>query len=396
VDDSRFITRVRLKNYRSIERCDVPLEALTFLVGPNGAGKSNFVDALRLVGDALRTSLDHAMRERGGVKQVRRRSSGHPTHFGIRVDVRLRDGQIGFYAFEVGARPQGDFVVSHEKCVLGGHRYEIREGVVTIAPTEVAPPAAPDRLYLVNAAGLPAFRPLYDALSSMGFYSLSPEQMRALQPPDKGDLLARDGRNVASVLERLQSMHPAAKSRIEEYLGRIVPGMAGVEASRVAHLETVEFRQAVEGAAHPWVFPANNMSDGTLRALGILVALFQGAGDGGSRLIAIEEPEVALHPAAAGILRDCLRDASRHVQVVVTSHSPDLLDDSEIPSGSLLAVSAEAGTSTIGPIDDAARSALIEHLYTPGELLRANQLSVEPSTVPGRSQLHLFAEDDAA
>jgi predicted ATPase len=396
LDDTRFITRVRLKNYRSFERCDVALEPLTFLVGPNGAGKSNFVDALRLVGDSLRSSLDHAMRERGGIKQVRRRSSGHPTHFGIRIDVRLRDGQVGFYAFEVGARPHGDFVVSHEKCVLGPHRYDVREGVVVMPPGDVAPPASPDRLYLVNAAGLPAFRPLYDALSSMGFYSLNPDQMRGLQPPDKGDLLTRDGRNIASVLERLEAAHPAVKSRIEEYLSRIVPGVTGVEAKRVEHLETLEFRQAVEGAAHPWLFPAINMSDGTLRALGVLVGLFQAAGDGANRVVAIEEPEVALHPAAAGVLRDCLRDASRQVQVIVTSHSPDLLDDPDIQSGSLLAVNAEDGTSTVGPIDDGTRSALLERLYTAGELLRTNQLAVEPSSVPSPSQLKLFAEDDAA
>src|SRR5208283_1430954 len=58
--NSPFLTRAVLKNYKSIEACDVDLDSLTFLVGPNGAGKSNFLDALRFVADALRTSLDHA------------------------------------------------------------------------------------------------------------------------------------------------------------------------------------------------------------------------------------------------------------------------------------------------------------------------------------------------
>jgi predicted ATPase len=63
--NSPFLTRVVLKNYKSIEACDVDLHSLTFLVGANGAGKSNFLDALRFVADALRTSLDHALREHG-------------------------------------------------------------------------------------------------------------------------------------------------------------------------------------------------------------------------------------------------------------------------------------------------------------------------------------------
>jgi len=56
--DSTFLTRVVLRNYKSIAECNVRLHPLVFLVGPNGAGKSNFLDALRFVADALRTSLD--------------------------------------------------------------------------------------------------------------------------------------------------------------------------------------------------------------------------------------------------------------------------------------------------------------------------------------------------
>ena len=100
---STFITRVALENYKSIARCDVSLGALTFLVGANGSGKSNFLDALRFVADSLRNALDHAIRERGGIKEVRLRSSGHPTHFGIRLEFSLRTGQRGFYAFRIAA-----------------------------------------------------------------------------------------------------------------------------------------------------------------------------------------------------------------------------------------------------------------------------------------------------
>jgi len=62
-----LLRRVVLKDYKSIKACNVSLGSLAFLVGPNGSGKSNFLDALRFVADALRTSLDHAMRERGGI-----------------------------------------------------------------------------------------------------------------------------------------------------------------------------------------------------------------------------------------------------------------------------------------------------------------------------------------
>lgn len=55
--DPTFITRVVLKNYKSIAACDVQLQSLMFLVGRNGSGKSNFLDALRFVADALNRKL---------------------------------------------------------------------------------------------------------------------------------------------------------------------------------------------------------------------------------------------------------------------------------------------------------------------------------------------------
>jgi len=386
-----FLTRVVLRNYRSIAACDVRLGPLTFLVGPNGSGKSNFLDALRLITDALRTSLDHALRDRGGVHEVRRRSSGHPTHFAIRIEFQLQDMTPGHFSFEVGARSHGDYAVQREECVVGASRYLVREGEVIEKSMPVAPPGSDDRLYLVNAAGLPEFRPVFDILSNMGFYNLNPDKIKALQSPDKGELLARDGFNLSSVLERLAALdNGATKRRIEEYLRRIVPELEGVDPKRVGHMETLEFRQHVEGAKDPWRFPAINMSDGTLRALGVLVALLQARAEERVRVVGIEEPEVALHPAAAGILRDALRDGSRYAQVLVTSHSPELLDAPEVNDAEIVSVVAEQGKTFIARLDEATRSALRDRLYTAGELLKTNQLTPDREAVPEASQLRLF------
>lgn len=369
------INKVTLRNYRSIETCAVELGSLTFLVGPNGSGKSNFLDALRLTGDALRVSLDHALRERGGIGEVRRRSNGHPTHFGIGVEFTVPDGRLGHYSFEVGARQNGGFFVKTEKCQLGTSRFRVEEGEVKLS-TEVAKPVhTDDRLYLVAMSGFPSFRPVFDLLSGMGFYSINPETIRNLQQPDKGDLLARDGRNLASVVARMkQGDGTKAKERIEDYLRVIVPGIIGVEHRTLGHMETLEFRQAVEGAKESWRFNAQSMSDGTLRALGVLVALFQTHANLGIPLVGIEEPETALHPAASGLLMEALTEASRFVQVVVTSHSADLLDDADLDASQVIAVASSQGTSLLSPVDDATKAILIEKLFTVGELLRQNQL----------------------
>lgn len=387
------IPRVVLKNYKSIASCDVQLKDLSFLVGPNGSGKSNFLDGIRFVADALRTSLDHALRDRGGIKEVRRRSGGHPTNFGIRLDLRLGTVE-GHYSFRVGAKTKGAFEVQNEECVVGRDFYRVMAGRVDASSVSSPPAALPDRLYLVNVSGLPQFRPVYDVLSTMGFYNLNPDRIRELQSPDPGKLLARDGGNIASVLGLLSAHAPDTKKRIEEYLGKVVPGVTGVDRLVVGPKETIEFRQRVSGAKDPWRFLAANMSDGTLRALGVLTGIFQSTNGTRVPLVAIEEPEVALHPAAAGILRDSLRAASHTTQLLVTSHSPDLLDDDAFDPDTLLAVSNVDGATAVGHLDPAGREALRKHLYTAGELLRMNQLSPDPDQVRSAATFEPSLFDD--
>ena len=146
--DSTFITRVVLKNYKSIAACDVQLQPLTFLVGRNGSGKSNFLDALRFVADALNSSLDHAVRDRGGINDVCRRSRGHPNHFSIRLEFALPEGFTGHYALQIRKRPPGGYEVQTEECSVENKSrltseacFRVESGTVTDTSVEVAPAA---------------------------------------------------------------------------------------------------------------------------------------------------------------------------------------------------------------------------------------------------------------
>lgn len=399
--DGAFLRKLLIKNYKSISSCQVVLRPLTVLVGRNGSGKSNFLDAIQFIADGLSTSLDHAFKSRGGIGDVRRRSTGHPSNFAIKVEIALTNDRWARYGFEIAAREKGGFAVKSETLSVysaGGAalaRFKRGEAEVTASVMEqrltVVPPVVVDRLYLVNAAGLPEFRPVYDALLAMGFYNLNPEAIKEVQTPDAGEILHGDGSNIASVIARLATQHPDTLSRIESYLAKIVPGIESVERVPLGPRESVQFGQRVHGSQHPWKFYAASMSDGTLRALGALVAVTQFAGSVSPiRLVGIEEPETALHPAAAGALMDALREATPRTQVLVTSHSPDLLDQLNPETDGLLVVASEAGNSQIAMPDPASMEAIRKHLYSPGEMLRMDQLRPDEQDVKQQEQLDLF------
>ena len=134
------ITRVALRNYKSIATCDVPLGPLTILVGPNGAGKSNFLDAMRFCRDALRTPLDQVFAKRyTNLHHLLHHSPTDPDSLAMRFDFVLDRRQQGHYSFEIGLQSPRGFEVRQETCIIDGsdgepkHSFEIHSGNFTLS-----------------------------------------------------------------------------------------------------------------------------------------------------------------------------------------------------------------------------------------------------------------------
>ena len=375
----RRLTKVALRNYKCIASCDVKVRPLSLLVGPNGSGKSSFLDALRLVSDALRYSLGHALQERGGFAEVRRRTSTTAGSFAVVLRFRL-PGAKGAYGCVIARKNRNGYVVRREQCMLSEgadfDHYRVDEGAVAGTSIEHPPNARRDELYLSRIASIPPFDQVHRFLSNMTFYNPSVDRIRELQTSDEGRLLKRDGSNVASVLNRLKSVAPDRKSIVDDYLAVLVPLVDSVEPRALGPKMTVEFRQRMPGLDRSRRFLAENMSDGTLRGLGVLVALFQQVGVASA--IGVEEPELGLHSAVLGGLADALLEASQHMQTFATTHSAELLDSQAIPFKYVLGVESHGGETRIGPLDHACVAALRDGRFTVGELLRMGQTQPDP------------------
>ncbi len=417
-----FLRRVKLRNYKSIRQCDVSLGRLTFLVGPNGSGKSNFLEALRFVSDSLRTTMQHAVEERGAVRKIFWRGRDEDSkEFSIQLWLDVPHGGAASYSITVTTDSQWLFLIEEESCdVLSGGtvraQFCVQKGEVTKTTIHTPPPADPDQLYLAKVSGYRDFSPVYKLLKGMRFYNIDPQQVReeALSGQPAREL-QRNGKGALFAAHRLFQESRVEGSqvwpRMEEYLRAILPILAEVcvdttttrstDEGAAGHGKdlytgeptTIVFRLGTETTSQPSVrasgkhltFDLQNISDGTLRAFGVLLALFQCVGrpeNAPIPLVGIEEPESTLHPAAAGVLFDALHEASHFTQLLVSTHSPDLLDNKDLDVDSLLIVDMADGQTVIGKADEVSRSMMRDKLSTAGELLRQNQLRPE-SQSPG-------------
>lgn len=391
------IRQLQVRNFKSIGEAVVDLGAFTALVGANGAGKSNLVEALAFVQECLSGSIELAFKNRGGIAAVRRISGGHPYHIGMRLILEL-DGLFADYSLEIAAKPQERFRVSKERCVvqpfLGDEvRFQIEDGRFTREIPGLRPQVAPDRLALYAASATEEFRPVFDFLTAIRTYSIVPDRLREPQDPDLGEYLNHDGGNAAAVLKRLQD-DPSTESRsrydrVCRLLAQVAQGVESVEHRPVGQKETLQFRQDV-GLKSPWTFDALNMSDGTLRVLGLLLAVHQ---PDLPSVIAIEEPEATIHPGASELVVEILLDAARRRQILITTHSPDVLDFKDLRDDQIRVVTKEGGSTRIAPLAPRSREAIRDRLYTPGELLRNDELQPDPAAI-AQTQLQLFGRPE--
>jgi predicted ATPase len=224
------------------------------------------------------------------------------------------------------------------------------------------------------------------ALRAMRFYELDSTVLRALDEVSGGRAyLGPAGEHLGRVLGEL-TRDPTGKERLDAYLSALVPGALRVDERLEGRYSTVHAGfQAPDGAGEQ-VFLREELSEGTVRAAGVLAALVQSpAFDGRIPLLGIEEPETALHPAGVGALYEALDDASARTQVIVTSQSSDLLDSEYTRLDQIRVVSSVDGATQVGPVDGAGRAILEKGLMSISELHRSGQMRPDLEGFAARS-----------
>ena len=418
----RSITKVWAKNFRSIEYAELELDPLTVLVGPNASGKSNLLDMLGLLADAVRDGLETAITRRGGIDSIGRRS---PTGRVLGPEIGFQFENLTAtlkYSVALVRRGKGEFRVRREVASVepidsrvGPCEIEFKNGRLTkpnvrevlerserghngdgrdpsaifriinrsiersagqhLRLVSSEPLESPWWLSLLTSRRSPievgsydrlylALKNATDYLGKVGLYHIFPNSLRDPQKMADSHPLAAGGGNLASILRDMVQKKGRFLPDLKDALNFAVPGLQDIRVTRAGSYLVVELSHKTDGGTERGMwFDLSQESDGTIRLLAMLTGLFQ---DPAPSLLGLEEPELAIHPGAMAVLADTMKEAALRGEVLVATHSPDLIN--LLPIESIRAVTAENGSTEVGRVAEHQMKSVRDKLFLPGEL----------------------------
>ncbi|MDX1992415.1 MAG: AAA family ATPase [bacterium] len=389
-----MIERIKLKNFRSIQGLDLELKSLNVLIGRNGSGKSNFLSFFHLLGEGARGRLNRTIvNELRGFEFLRFLNAD--TWENISWDVTFSSDPVSsryeplFYEGELSPRGVAGYNIQSEiisrppypdKHHLGPYKYlEVRDGTVTKLKArpnedsesredEVAKFEGLDQELAVaeirNPTRYPSIDEVYRRLREWtvfrGFGERELSQVRGPQTLNVVNPLQLDpdGSNLVSILYELtnQPQYEEIYNRLNEIIQAVfedfskfdLPLVAGAQAS--LSFRSRNFKKSI---------PALFMSDGQLRFLGLIVLLLLPSPP---KLLLIDEPEIGMHPKMITIFAEVLKSAAQRTQIIVSTHSPQLID--ALSPDDLLVVDRENGATVINRPDQERLARWLERYST--------------------------------
>lgn len=357
------IESLRVENYRALRKVELDkLTPMTVLLGPNGSGKSTIFDVFSFLAECFQFGLRHAWDRRGRGKELKTRGCDGPIVFELRYREQ-KGSPIITYRLAIDEGTKGPEVVEEWlqwKRASRGRPFrflEFQRGIGRTVSGEL-PDAedqrkdtklrSPDLIAVATLGQLaehPRVAALREFITDWYVSYLSIDQTRGQPEAGPQERLSKGGENLPNVIQYLKEQHPERLEHIFSVLRQRIPRLERVEAEPMPdgrlllQLKDAPFEQPVL---------SKFASDGTMKMLAYLTVLYDPEPP---RFIGIEEPENFLHPRLLPELAEECRAASERSQLLITSHSPFLINAMRAEEVRVLYRDAEGFTQAVRAAD---------------------------------------------
>ncbi len=327
---NEIITNLTIKGFKSIRDQSIELKRFNVLIGANGAGKSNFIEFFRMLNYMFGTNA-------GGLQDfvARRGRANSLLYYGAR-NTRFMDASIQFdaphqwsrYSFSLSWGAPDDLNFASELL-----EYQ-REGKDDLPRSKQLGSAHQESIVhrqadskddptLSNVAKI--FRGRLRQVQVYHFQDTSENAyVRLTQDLDRGQYLMSNAGNLAVFLHELKESEPTYYNRILATCQLVAPFIREFVVDPESSNARYVLLRWMDRSGQ--VFGPHQLSDGTIRAIALITALLQPDKRMPSVMI-FDEPELGLHPAAAGLVASLLKSASQKHQVIVATQSPVLIQE---------------------------------------------------------------------
>lgn len=361
-----MIKKFSCENFKNITVKDLEFERINVLIGPNNAGKSNFIRALSFCANMVngerteKTGFFSEIKRNGWEQILNKNADDTKISFDwvLELPGRSLEYQLEFHAGENAE----DFYIMHESLqnaekepwydkpfnYFDCHRPQYGKGVFSSAIKK----GQDNNRFFVNIANdesvllqfekaffenpklfsekdirertmriLNEMRDYFGSFYSYASSAFDLSQIRELRDkPDSGEMLLKNAENFVNVYFYYMKKDPDFEAAFARRLKMLIPEFED------AHVENALGKLGFQVKKDGNSFMLSEVSDGTVKIL-ILILLLCMSAEGGLSLLAVDEPEMNLHPAWQKLLAKQIQLAGNFKQCFVSTHSPDFLDE---------------------------------------------------------------------
>ena len=353
------LSRMTIKGYKSIKKCDISFGKINVLIGSNGAGKSNFISAFSLLQNILSKNLQVSVAQ-SGVNALL--YSGRKVTEEIAFEVFFGNNSYGFVLI-----PTDDNRLIFQKEYFGYHGSWENESNVARGHSEAMwDTGARNNIdkYVIPILQKQNWRVYH-------FHDTGRSaKVKQEHNISNSKFLQFDASNLAAFLYRLKGNYKKNYDEIVQTIQLIAPYFSDfVLEPQEGNEEQIILKWQQKGCED--IFNASQLSDGTLRFICLATLLLQ-PHELQPATIIVDEPELGLHPYAITIFAEMVKQLSDEKQIIISTQSVELLNEFDVED--VIVVDRGKNGSEFKRLNEEGLEVWLKEDYALGDLWKKNIL----------------------